>query len=281
MCHLLLGLPRLDSHVWPPFSFHQPLQGSWSPNCPWARGWLARNHPCWCGSDVPQWGVDGIRWGGSLGVGDILQASTKLEDLPEMWIVFLGKPMIFHSYLSWSGYFLHFNAYFHRFAVKTDDSICDSLLVAFILAEWSLQVSSPMALWDCTLTLISELSIWIRNIYRYKCPKYPWNPSNIHIKYSQISIKYSSIVGLCKSFCLFQLSYVALVKHLETPQRQGPSGDDGGTDLFVQKMRGDWKFSHQGRSHPVLFLQIQQIEERPVKIVIFTQRILKSNVKLC
>jgi hypothetical protein len=145
---------------------------------------LARNHPCWCGSDVPQWGVDGIRWGGSLGVGDILQASTKLEDLPEMWIVFLGKPMIFHSYLSWSGYFLHFNAYFHRFAVKTDDSICDSLLVAFILAEWSLQVSSPMALWDCTLTLISELSIWIRNIYRYKCPKYPWNPSNIHIKYS-------------------------------------------------------------------------------------------------
>lgn len=55
--------------------------------------------------------------------------------------------------------------------------------------------------------------------------------TNIHIKYS--------IVGLCKSFCLFQLSYVALVKHLETPQRQGPSGDDGGTDLFVQKMRGD------------------------------------------
>lgn len=126
-CHLLLGLPRLDSHVWPPFSFHQPLQGSWSPNCPWARGWLARNHPCWCGSDVPQWGVGGIRWGGSWGVGDILQASIKLEDLPEMWIVFLGKPMIFHSYLSWSGYFLHFNAYFHRFAVKTDDSICEPL----------------------------------------------------------------------------------------------------------------------------------------------------------
>ena len=31
----------------------------------------------------------------------------------------------------------------------------------------------------------------------------------------------------------------------------------------------------------MLFLQIQQIEERPVKILIFTQRILKSNVKHC
>ena len=30
-----------------------------------------------------------------------------------------------------------------------------------------------------------------------------------------------------------------MVNHLETPQRQGPSGDDGGTDLFVQKMLGD------------------------------------------
>ena len=149
--------PMFDRH----FHFINPFKGL-DPNCPWARGWLARNHPCWCGSDVPQWGVGGIRWGGSWGV--VLQASIKLEDLPEMWIVFRGKPMIFHSYLSWSGYFLHFNAYFHRFAVKTDYSICDSLLVAFILAEWSLQVSSPMALWDCTLTLISELSIWIRNI---------------------------------------------------------------------------------------------------------------------
>ena len=94
-----------------------------------------------------------------------------------------------------------------------------SLLVAFILAEWPLQVSSPLALWDCTLTLTSELSIWIRKInvpnireihqiFTSNIHKYL---SNIHLSWGYASLFASSNFRMHWSNILKRLSARDLV----------------------------------------------------------------------